>query len=55
MDYIYAISNIHGYLEPLDEVLSLIDLSSNEGNKVIIYEILSYVEDTKCTGLFIFK
>jgi serine/threonine protein phosphatase 1 len=35
MSYIYAISDIHGNLRPLEEALGLIDLQSHPNNKLI--------------------
>jgi hypothetical protein len=34
MAEIYAISDIHGYLEPLEEVLSLVDLSKRYSKNI---------------------
>ena len=36
MALIYSISDIHGYLEPLEEALSLVDLDSDNENKLIL-------------------
>jgi serine/threonine protein phosphatase 1 len=36
MAFNYAISDIHGYLQPLEEALSLIDLESDNKNKLIL-------------------
>lgn len=36
MAFIYAISDIHGYLQPLEEALSLVDLESHHENKLIL-------------------
>jgi serine/threonine protein phosphatase 1 len=36
MSLIYAISDIHGYLQPLEEALSLVDLESDIENKLIV-------------------
>jgi len=33
--FIYAVSDIHGYLQSLDEALSLIDLDSDHNNKLV--------------------
>jgi serine/threonine protein phosphatase 1 len=55
MTFIFAISDIHGYSEPLDEVLSLIDLSSNEDNKLIFCgDYIDYGTDS-CNVLFKIK
>lgn len=36
MSFIYAIGDIHGYLEPLDEALKSIDLESDKSNQLIL-------------------
>lgn len=36
MPYIYAIGDIHGYLQPLEEALSLVDLESDDKNKLVL-------------------
>ncbi|MBK5242686.1 metallophosphoesterase [Clostridium sp.] len=55
MAYIFAISDIHGFSEPLNEVLSLIDLSSNEGNKLIFCgDYIDYGTDS-CNVLYKIK
>lgn len=35
MGYIYAISDIHGHLQPLEEALALVDLESSKESKLI--------------------
>ncbi|NLJ19390.1 metallophosphoesterase [Globicatella sulfidifaciens] len=36
MAFVYAISDIHGYLQQLEETLSLVDLESDRKNKIIL-------------------
>lgn len=55
MAYIFAISDIHGFSEPLNEGLSLIDLSSNEDNKLIFCgDYIDYGTDS-CNVLYKIK
>jgi len=55
MAYIHAISDIHGHSKSLEEVLSLVDLSSDENNKLIFCgDYIDYGKDS-CNVLYMIK
>lgn len=47
MAFVFALSDIHGYSSPLNEALSLVDLSGNDEDKLILCgDYIDYGEDS---------
>lgn len=55
MAFIYAMSDIHGYSKPLNEVLSVVDLSADDDNKLIFCgDYIDYGNDS-CNVIYKIK